>query len=96
MAEVVPMSDETTGVVESDDVVPSTNVDQDALKEGLSTGFDLMGNEPEPPETEDPETEDMVVNDSLGTIDPSDSTGTDLDKVVEAEKTAREMDKLRA
>jgi hypothetical protein len=35
-----------------------------------------------------------VVNDSLGTVDPSDSTGTDCDKQVEADKAGREMDKL--
>ncbi len=34
-----------------------------------------------------------VVNDSLGTVDPADSTGTDCDKQVEADKAGRDMDK---
>jgi hypothetical protein len=34
-----------------------------------------------------------VVNDSLGTVDPADSTGVDSDKQIEADKASREMDK---
>ena len=34
-----------------------------------------------------------VVNDSLGTVDLADSTGTDSDKKAEAEKAERTMDK---
>ena len=34
-----------------------------------------------------------VVNDSLGTVDPADSTGCDSDKKAEAEKAERTMDK---
>jgi hypothetical protein len=34
-----------------------------------------------------------VVNDSLGTIDLADSTGTDSDKQAEADKAAHTMDK---
>jgi len=34
-----------------------------------------------------------VVNDSLGTVDLADSTGTDSDKKVEADKAERTMDK---
>jgi hypothetical protein len=34
-----------------------------------------------------------VVNDSLGTVDLADSTGTDSDKKAEAEKAERVMEK---
>jgi hypothetical protein len=47
---------------------------------------------PEHPVDEGEPTEE-VVNDSLGTIDPADSTGVDNDKKVEADKAGREMDK---
>jgi hypothetical protein len=36
---------------------------------------------------------EMIVNDSLGTVDLADSTGTDSNKKVEAEKAERTMDK---
>jgi len=40
------------------------------------------------------EASEEVVNDSLGTIDLADSTGTDRDKQVEADKAGRTMDKI--
>lgn len=36
---------------------------------------------------------EIIVNDSLGTVDLADSTGTDSDKKTEAEKAERAMDK---
>ena len=36
---------------------------------------------------------EIIVNDSLGTVDLADSTGSDTDKKVEAEKAERTMDK---
>ena len=36
---------------------------------------------------------EIIVNDSLGTVDLADSTGTDSDKKVEADKAERVMDK---
>jgi hypothetical protein len=39
------------------------------------------------------EASEEVVNDSLGTVDLADSTGTDCDKQVEADKAGHTMDK---
>ena len=39
----------------------------------------------------DNEPDEEVVNDSLGTVDPADSTGCDSDKKAEAEKAERVM-----
>ena len=36
---------------------------------------------------------EIIVNDSLGTVDLADSTGTDSDKKTEEEKAERAMDK---